>query len=60
VASKPSKAPFVVFGGMIAIGLTGLLSVLISNCMREEPYMDTVEIKQGDPGRLPPPPPDRR
>lgn len=49
-----------VFGGMIAIGLTGLLAVLISNCLREDPYMDPVEIRQGSPDRVPPPPPDRR
>jgi hypothetical protein len=55
VPSDPrTKAPFVVFGGMILIGLTGLLAVLISDCQREQPYMDPVEIKQGDPGRVPP------
>ena len=57
---KGSKAPFVVFGGMIVIGLTGLLAVLITDCMRDEPYMDPVEIRPGDPARVPPPPPDRQ
>jgi hypothetical protein len=60
VPEKPSKAPFVVFGGMILIGLTGLLAVLITDCQREDPYMDTVEIRPGDPARVPPPPPERR
>jgi hypothetical protein len=59
VAARGSKAPFVVFGGMIAIGLTGLLAVLISDCMRDEPYMDPVEIRKGSPDRVPPPPPVR-
>ena len=57
---KRSKAPFVVFGGMLAIGLTGLLTVLISDCRRDEPYLDPEQIQPGDPGRVPPPPPDQR
>lgn len=52
-----SMAPLVVFGGMIAIGLAGLLVVLISHCRRDEPYLDSDRIEQGDPGRVPPPPP---
>ena len=57
---KPSKAPFVVFGGMILIALAGLFAVLVTHCQRDEPYMDPEEIRPGDPGRVPPPPPDRR
>ena len=51
---KPSKAPFVVFGGMVLIGLSGLLAVFIYDCQRDEPYMDPVEIRPGEPGRVPP------
>ncbi len=60
MAHKRSKAPFVVFGAMIAIGLTGLLTVFISDCMRDEPYLEPELIRPGDPGRVPPPPPERR
>ena len=52
--AKRSRAPLVVFGAMIAIGLTGLLFVLITHCQRDEPYMDPVEIKAGTPDRVPP------
>jgi hypothetical protein len=54
VAQKPSKAPFVVFGGMILIGISGLLAVFIYDCQREEPYMDPVEIRPGSPDRVVP------
>jgi hypothetical protein len=60
VSNQRSKAPFVVFGGMVLIGLAGLIAVLVTHCQREEPYMDPVEIKQGDPGRVPPPPRDQQ
>ena len=51
---KRSKAPFVVFGGMVLIGLSGLLAVFIYDCQRDEPYMDPVEMRPGDPGRVTP------
>ena len=60
MAEQGRKAPFVVFGGMIAIGLTGLLAVLINDCRRDEPYLDPELIQPGDPGRVPPPPPNAR
>jgi len=52
---KPNRAPLVVFGGMIAIAVTGLLAVFINDCRRDEPYLDPVEIKPGEEGRVPPP-----
>lgn len=45
-----------VFGGMLAIGLIGLLIVLISHCQRDEPYLDSQGIEQGNPDRVVPPP----
>lgn len=50
-----SKAPLVVFGGMLAIALAGLLIVLISHCRRDEPYMDPDRIERGQPGHVYPP-----
>lgn len=37
-------APFVVFGGMLAIALTGLTVVGVGHCQREEPYLDSIRI----------------
>jgi hypothetical protein len=52
-------APIVVFGAMAAIGLTGLIAVLVTHCQREEPYLDATPIRPGDPAgvQLPGPPP---
>ena len=54
-----SKAPLVVFGGMILIGLVSLLVVLISDCRRDEPYLEPEQIQRGTPDRVPPPPGQR-
>ena len=50
-----SKAPFGVFGGMIVIGLSGLIAVLVSDCRREDPYLDPQTIEKGNPDRVVPP-----
>lgn len=60
MSDKGSKAPLVVFGAMIFIALSGLLTVFIYHCQREEPYLDPETIKPGEPGRVPPPPPSQR
>jgi hypothetical protein len=52
-----SKAPLVVFGGMIFIGVVALLIVFVNHCRRDEPYLDPQEIERGTPDRVPPPPP---
>ena len=49
-----SKAPFVVFGGMLLIALCTVLAVVIGHCTREEPYLDADEIAPGQPGRVHP------
>ena len=38
-------APFVVFGGIFAIGITTVSVVAIGHCRREEPYLDPVIIE---------------
>lgn len=49
-------APFVVFGGIIAIGLTTTSVVLINHCQREEPYLDAIQIEwDGKPRPIPEP-----
>lgn len=53
-----SKAPLVVFAGMILIGVVAVSIVLINHCNRDEPYLDLEEIPQGTPERVPPPPPE--
>jgi hypothetical protein len=52
-------APLVVFGGIVAIGLTGTLVVLINHCQREEPYLDSIRI-DWDPEHVRPIPPPKR
>jgi hypothetical protein len=53
VTEEPrSKAPFVVFGGMLLIALATVLTVLITHCQRDEPYLDPEEIAPGRPGRV--------
>lgn len=47
-----SKAPFVVFGGMLLIAVSTVLAVAIGHCQREEPYLDPEEIRPGQPGRV--------
>jgi hypothetical protein len=47
-----SKAPFVVFGGMLLIALVTVLTVVVVHCQREEPYLDPEEIAPGQPGRV--------
>ena len=53
-----SKAPLVVFGCMIFIGVVTLLIVLVNHCRRDEPYLDPQEIERGTPERVPPPRPE--
>jgi hypothetical protein len=51
--SRSSKAaPIAVFGGMIVIALIGLIVVLVYNCRRDEPYLDSSPIKPGQPGHV--------
>lgn len=55
-------APIAIFGGMITIALVGLIVVLVYNCRRDEPYLDSDKIAPGQPGHVypkadPPPPP---
>jgi hypothetical protein len=50
-----SKAPLVVFGGILLIALATVLAVVIGHCTREEPYLDPEEIRPGHPGRIYPP-----
>jgi len=47
-----SRAPFVVFGGILLIALASVLAVVIGHCTREEPYLDPEEIRPGQPGRV--------
>ena len=54
-----SKAPLVVFAGMVGIGVVAVAIVMIAHCRRDEPYLDPEEIRQGTPDRVPPPPPER-
>jgi hypothetical protein len=60
VSEQRSKAPFVVFGGILAIALTSVLAVLIYDCQRDEPYLEPEAIEPGSPDRVPPPPPEPR
>lgn len=53
-----NRAPIVVFAGMLTIAITCLTIVLVSNCRRDQPYLDPVEIRPGSPDRVPPPGPD--
>ena len=55
-----SRAPLVVFAGMVGIGVVAVAIVLINHCQREEPYLDPQEIERGTPDRVPPPPPEPR
>ena len=43
---------------MLTIAITCLTIVLVSNCRRDQPYLDPVEIRPGSPDRVPPPGPD--
>lgn len=46
MSQKESRwAPLVVFGGILAIGLTTTSVVLIKHCQREQPYLDAVHIR---------------
>lgn len=59
-ARSSKTAPIAVFGGMIVIALVGLIVVLVYNCRREEPYLDSDKIQPGQPGHVYPktdPPP---
>ena len=50
-------APFVVFGGILAIALTTTSVVLINHCQREEPYLDAIQIHWDPSNPLPIPAP---
>ena len=52
-----SRAPLVVFAGMVGIGIVAVTIVLVSHCQRDEPYLDSDPIQQGTVDRVPPPPP---
>jgi len=51
---------------MIVIALIGLIVVLVYNCRRDEPYLDSSPIKPGQPGHVypttepPAPQPEKR
>jgi hypothetical protein len=45
-------APFVVFGGILAIALTGVTIVLASDCNRSQPYLDPIKVPY-DPNHVP-------
>ena len=52
-------APFVVFGGIVAIAITGTTIVGISHCQREEPYLDAIKLNW-DPENVRPIPKPKR
>lgn len=55
-----SKAPFIVYGAIFAIGIVCVGAVVINDCQRDAPYQDSEPVKAGDPPPPSlPPPPDR-
>lgn len=53
-----SKAPFVIWGSMVAIGVLCVGMVVVYDCQRTEPYQDAEEVRPGDPPPLSAPVPD--
>jgi hypothetical protein len=53
-----SRAPYIVFGTILLIGLSCLGVVIVSDCNRDQPYQDAEYVRPGTPPppSLPPPP----